>query len=507
MKCGNCQSLFPKLEFANNSTICKLCKTYFKFIKKSKSDNCYQCTLCSHQDMQMKRLLLHLQNEHPTITGIPNSVMLGKTTGTFLQKVPVISDPQLHKPKKNESSLTVTKVSELDKNNIKTSLEDFEQTSKGFECLKCPAKRSKKPAMRQHIKEKHLKQLNSNETNNDLTIKDSSNKDTSNRTLRRSSRKNTLDNSQNVIVFAENIDLISQNDSQNGSQHSNTLNSQISVEKDPLDLTTQDFEQVDTIQDWVQTQETKNKPIEKKICNVEKEMRKDELKFDPGLSLEAENKSKLSHLNIEIKPCQVKVIRITKPNPNSNEKNLELTGKNVYKENKQKLKFNPNLSLEDNKSRLGKLNTDIKPQLDQSFDQQNVKRITRSKLNLKENDKNVINEVNKNTNEVNKNKKKCVHCQEMISETNLKQHSTVCMINSTYFKEVGKIFQCLRCPEKRNSRKLIFQHIYQDCWKNLSITPQINRKFPEETDQSSEENHNVQAKKIKVESKYSKKSC
>ena len=69
MKCGNCQSLFPKLEFANNSTICKICKTYFKFIKKSKSDNCYQCTLCSHQDMQMKRLLLHLQNEHPTITG------------------------------------------------------------------------------------------------------------------------------------------------------------------------------------------------------------------------------------------------------------------------------------------------------------------------------------------------------------------------------------------------------------------------------------------------------
>ena len=68
---------------------------------------------------------------------------------------------------------------------------------------------------------------------------------------------------------------------------------------------------------------------------------------------------------------------------------------------------------------------------------------------------------------------------------------------------MGKIFQCLRCPEKRNSRKLIFQHIYQDCWKNLSITPQINRKFPEETDQSSEENHNVQAKKIKVE--YSKK--
>merc|ERR550534_3187289 len=178
MKCGNCQSLFPKLEFANNSKICKICKIYFKFIKKSKSDNCYQCTLCSHQDMQMKRLLLHLQNEHPTITGIPNSVMLGKTTGAFLQKVPVISDPQLHKPKKNESSLTVTKVSELDKNNIKTSLEDFEQTSKGFECLKCPAKRSKKPAMRQHIKEKHSKELNSNETTSDLTIKNSSNKDT-----------------------------------------------------------------------------------------------------------------------------------------------------------------------------------------------------------------------------------------------------------------------------------------------------------------------------------------
>ena len=60
----------------------------------------------------------------------------------------------------------------------------------------------------------------------------------------------------------------SQNDSQNGSQHSNTLNSQISVEKDPLDLTTQDFEQVDTIQDWVQKQETKTEPSEKKIYST-----------------------------------------------------------------------------------------------------------------------------------------------------------------------------------------------------------------------------------------------
>ena len=53
----------------------------------------------------------------------------------------------------------------------------FKKTFKGFECLKCPAKRnlkSGKAAMKQHVKEKHL---NSNEKTNDLTINDSSNKE------------------------------------------------------------------------------------------------------------------------------------------------------------------------------------------------------------------------------------------------------------------------------------------------------------------------------------------
>ena len=51
-----------------------------------------------------------------------------------------------------------------------TDAQFFKQTSKGYECLKCPAKRSKRPAMRQHVKEKHL-------TISELTIKDSSNKE------------------------------------------------------------------------------------------------------------------------------------------------------------------------------------------------------------------------------------------------------------------------------------------------------------------------------------------
>ena len=72
--------------------------------------------------------------------------------------------------------------------------------------------------------------------------------------------------------------------------------------------------------------------------------------------------------------------------------------------------------------------------------------------------------------------KKCDICKEMISETNLSEHIRICSINSDFFKETSNGYQCKRCFVERESRQSIYQHIYQECWQNLSTVPIINEK-------------------------------
>ena len=150
--CEFCQE-FPE-NYPEHVESCKLC---YKFIGKVISEeNSFKCLICTFE-------------------------IKNKSSAKARQQVyKHIMD--IHQDKLETETIPEMKKQKIEKDNsAKIDIDaQFKQTSKGYECLRCPAYRSLKsgkPAIRQHVKEKHLKELDSNETPKELTIKNSSNKE------------------------------------------------------------------------------------------------------------------------------------------------------------------------------------------------------------------------------------------------------------------------------------------------------------------------------------------
>ena len=150
--CEFCQE-FPE-NYPEHVQSCKLC---YKFIGKVISEeNSFKCLICTFE--------------------IKNKISAKARKQVYKH----IMD--IHQDKLETETIPEMKKQKIEKDNsAKIDIDaQFKQTSKGYECLRCPAYRSLKsgkPAIRQHVKEKHLKELNSNETSDELTIKNSSNKE------------------------------------------------------------------------------------------------------------------------------------------------------------------------------------------------------------------------------------------------------------------------------------------------------------------------------------------
>ena len=151
--CEFCQE-FPE-NYPEHVQSCKLC---YKFIGKVISEeNSFKCLICTFE-IKNKSSAIARQQVYKHIMDIHQDKL-------ETQKIPEMK----------QKTVIPAKTDIPAKMNIDGQF--FKKTAKGFESLKCPAKRSLKSgkaAMKQHVKEKHL---NSNETTNDLTINDSSNKE------------------------------------------------------------------------------------------------------------------------------------------------------------------------------------------------------------------------------------------------------------------------------------------------------------------------------------------
>ena len=151
--CEFCQE-FPE-NYPEHVQSCKLC---YEFIGKVISEeNSFKCLICTFE-IKNKSSAKARNQVYKHIMDIHQDKLETKKIPEMKQKNVI--------PAKTDISA-----------NMSIDAQYFKQTAKGFECLKCPAKRSLKSgkaAMKQHVKEKHL---NSNEATNDLTINDSSNKE------------------------------------------------------------------------------------------------------------------------------------------------------------------------------------------------------------------------------------------------------------------------------------------------------------------------------------------
>ena len=82
------------------------------------------------------------------------------------------------------------------------------------------------------------------------------------------------------------------------------------------------------------------------------------------------------------------------------------------------------------------------------------------------------NQVNKSkTSNENSTTHQCKNCSEMISVANLSEHSRICTRTSEYVRKTSNGYQCKLCFTKRDSRQMIFQHIDEECQKNMSTKP------------------------------------
>ena len=133
-KCENCQEMI--LANGNFGKHYNSCRLYSRFFKKSSDGYLYECLKCPEKRLEREKMIHHIIGNH-TIAG------KRKNPQQISDEQKIKSELEIKIPPTPDTDISA-------KENIDAQF--FKQTSKGYECLKCPAKRSKRLAMRQHVK-------------------------------------------------------------------------------------------------------------------------------------------------------------------------------------------------------------------------------------------------------------------------------------------------------------------------------------------------------------------
>ena len=132
-KCENCQEMV--LANGNFGKHYNSCRLYSRFFKKSSDGYLYECLKCPEKRLEREKMIQHILGNH----------IKRKNPQQKSDEHKIKSDLGIKIPPTPDTSTDISAKENIDG-------QFFKQTSKGYECLKCPAKRSKRLAMRQHVK-------------------------------------------------------------------------------------------------------------------------------------------------------------------------------------------------------------------------------------------------------------------------------------------------------------------------------------------------------------------